>query len=247
MRKYLFVLCSLPILFFSCHARQRDTFGPIAVVELFTSEGCSSCPPADELLTRITAEAEAAHREVFTLSFHVDYWDRLGWKDPFSSSSYSDRQRQYAGVMDLSGVYTPQAVVNGSYEVVGSDESKLNDAVAKALSIGAAASFTKLESTHTADQKLSIRYGLKGSFKDCDIHFALVSKQESTAVRRGENSGRRLTHTHVVRQFISTPAAAEGEVSFASSPLPGTDNTAIIAYLQHRGTLRIIAAEMIKP
>src|SRR6185369_6535980 len=94
----------------------------IAVVELFTSEGCSSCPPADDAL----AAADKAYTgHVYVLGFHVDYWDRLGWKDPFSNASWTERQNRYAGKFDLTSIYTPQAVVNGTTQFTGSEKNRL--------------------------------------------------------------------------------------------------------------------------
>ena len=98
----------------------KGKFSPVVVLELFTSEGCSSCPLADNLLPQL-ASLDAA---VIPLSFHVDYWNRLGWKDPFSSAAFSDRQREYGQHFNSDGVYTPQLVVNGEYEMVGSDRRK---------------------------------------------------------------------------------------------------------------------------
>jgi len=101
-----------------------------AVIELFTSEGCSSCPPADEALAQINAEFGT---NVFALSFHVDYWDYLGWKDEFSNPMYSQRQQQYASVFKLESIYTPQVIVNGQKEFVGSDKTLLNKTITESL------------------------------------------------------------------------------------------------------------------
>ena len=102
-----------------------DATKPIVVVELFTSEGCSSCPPADKLLSRIVDDAND-HVEVLALSFHVDYWDYIGWKDPYAKSTFTQRQRAYARKFYSSQIYTPQMVVNGKHEFVGSDQRKWN-------------------------------------------------------------------------------------------------------------------------
>ncbi len=248
MQKILFTVLSLPILFGTCHSQPKASyFEPVAVVELFTSEGCSSCPPADRILSRLTAETQRDHRRIYTLSFHVDYWDRLGWRDPYSSSANSDRQRQYAELMKLQSVYTPQMIVNGRIEFVGSDQSKLNDAIKKALSLNSTASFSKLNVTAKEGQKIAVNYEAKGDIKGCEIHFALVSKHESTAVKRGENGGHQLDHTNVVRQFLTIPAAAQGEATFDLSPVPDGNNWLVIAYIQHTDDLRIIAAAEANP
>src|ERR1700685_382630 len=101
------------------------------LIELFTSEGCSSCPPADALVARI--QEENNNKPVYILSFHVDYWNHLGWKDPFSSAAFSDRQKNYANRLNLQSVYTPQVVVNGQTEFVGSDEDRMKNAIENSL------------------------------------------------------------------------------------------------------------------
>src|SRR5262245_43259594 len=95
----------------------KGSYAPVVILELFTSEGCSSCPPADKLLPELTKLGS----NIIPISFHVDYWNRLGWVDPFSSSNYSDRQRKYGEQFKLESIYTPQLVVNGEYELVGSN------------------------------------------------------------------------------------------------------------------------------
>src|SRR5580704_2729726 len=105
-----------------------------AVVELFTSEGCSSCPPADALIAAV--QQEDKDLPVYILAFHVDYWDRLGWKDAFSEGACSDRQRQYAAWLNLNSVYTPQVVVNGRKEFVGSEAGTLRAAIQSGLQQG---------------------------------------------------------------------------------------------------------------
>ena len=114
--------------------RSTSTYAPVAVLELFTSQGCSSCPSADKLLTETLAEATKTNRNIIGLSFHVDYWDRLGWKDPFSNHAFTKRQYPYGERFGLNGVYTPQEVVNGQQEFVGSNRVKQSSALIAALS-----------------------------------------------------------------------------------------------------------------
>ena len=243
----IILLAVLSISFRSCPAQQKEShFEPIAVVELFTSEGCSSCPSADIALTKLTADADKEHKKIFTLAFHVDYWNRLGWKDTFSNSHYSDRQRQYAEIMNLPSVYTPQMIVNGTEQFVGSDISKLHDEVAKALSMNATSSFAQLNVIKKEANKLSLHYELKGNIKDCEIHFALISKHVSTNVKRGENAGHLLAHTDVVREFITRPAADQSEITI-NTPLNDWTNLHLIAYVQRTTDLKIIAAAEIQP
>jgi hypothetical protein len=248
MKKIHLSILTCLALFTACHSQQKETsFEPIAVVELFTSEGCSSCPPADKALSKLTSQAAQDHQKIYTLSFHVDYWNRLGWKDTFSSGKFSERQQQYARILNLTSVYTPQIVVNGTEEFVGSDGSKLNDAVARSLRKKTIASFSKLTSLVNNDKKLSVSYQLNGAFKGSEIHFALVTKQASTSVKRGENVGRVLSHTNIVKQFITTPAAAQGEVFFDLSSVADRSDLLIIAYVQHTDDSEIIAAVSAQP
>ncbi len=216
-------------------------FQPVAVLELFTSQGCSSCPAADRLLAHTISNAGKEGKNVIALSFHVDYWNRLGWPDPFSAKEYSDRQSQYASRLNLNGVYTPQMIVNGAREFVGSDEADLKDALNKSLRTNTTTAFTSLSASMN-DKAPKVKFAIEGDYTACKINFALVSLSETTVIKRGENGGLTLTNENVVRQFVSIPAAAEGEISFKANPLPAGTNMAIVAYIQKTGDLKIIGA-----
>jgi hypothetical protein len=218
---------------------------PVAVIELFTSQGCSSCPPADKLLAQTISEAKKDGRNIIALSFHVDYWNRLGWADPFSDRAYSQRQSDYVEAMHLRSAYTPQMVVNGWDEFVGSNSKDLKAALEKALKDRPAAAFKTLGATAKGSQPPRLRYELEGDYVGCELHFALVSLTETTAVKRGENGGRELENANVVRQFITIPAQASGEVVFEADPLPFTANLGIIGYIQHPDG-RIVGAAVAK-
>jgi hypothetical protein len=175
----------------------------VAVVELFTSEGCSSCPPADKLLAGVTARAQAFALPIYTLSFHVDYWNYLGWRDPFSSSSYSERQHAYAGIGTQGGTYTPQVVVNGAAECLGSDGSRLKALIAAALRQKAR---TQIElHAHRSAQGIDVDYRVSGDTRDRVLNLALLEPRAESRVDRGENANRHLAHVNVVRAFVSRP------------------------------------------
>lgn len=218
-------------------------FEPIAVIELFTSQGCSSCPSADKLLSQTISDAKKSGRKIVALSFHVDYWNRLGWVDTFSDGKYSQRQREYAAIMQLQSVYTPQIIVNGITELVGSNQRKLDDAIQNALNIESTVAFKTLKTTIRSGKAISVKYELEGNFSGCKINFALVALKETTSIHRGENRGRILKNENVVRQFISVAAKSNGEISFEDAPLPTIDNLAIVAFLQ-RNDLNIVGAAM---
>ncbi|MGZ3832177.1 MAG: DUF1223 domain-containing protein, partial [Mucilaginibacter sp.] len=171
-----------------------------AVIELFTSEGCSSCPPADALVARV--QKERADKPVYILAFHVDYWNRLGWKDVFSSHDYSTRQNQYAQWLKLSSVYTPQIVVNGRQEFVGSEEGTLRNAINISLQKSSKAEVT-LNSIKVENDKATVQYHAEGATKNDVLLIALIEKNAITKVQRGENSGRTLSHVQIVTQLKS--------------------------------------------
>jgi hypothetical protein len=215
---------------------------PVAVVELFTSEGCSSCPPADAVLRELSASPEAG-RSVFALSFHVDYWDDLGWPDPFADRGSTARQRAYANALGGSGLYTPQMIVDGREAFVGSDRARAQHSVAAALSRPAAASVALTAAARGAE--VEARYRVTGAPGDAALHLALVESSTTVRVLRGENAGRTLRHDNVVRAFRSVPLddAPSGAVTLVrrGGPAPGSGALAVIAYVQ-RPTLEIVGA-----
>lgn len=218
-------------------------FEPVAVIELFSSQGCSSCPPADKLLSKTVADAKKAGKNIFALEFHVD-WNRLGWSDPFSHKRFTERQDEYASKMNLSSVYTPQMIVNGSNEFTGSDENALTDALRKALQVKSTVAFKTITATMEEGKPPQVQYTLEGDYVGCKVNIALVSLRETTYIKRGENEGRTLVNENVVRQFVAQRAFGTDKVDFASSPLPAKDNMAIIAYIQRYPDLKIVGAAM---
>jgi hypothetical protein len=175
------------------------------VVELFTSEGCSSCPPADKLL------AELANRpDVLALSFHVDYWDRLGWKDPYSSREATQRQNRYARLLDLAAVYTPQIVVEGKWQAVGSDHADVEHALDLARR-----SHKEIPVTLALDHgRAQVKLGAAGDVASASLLLIGFDRRHVTAVKRGENGGRTLTHVDVVRgiEEIAQVKSSPGEI-----------------------------------
>ena len=211
-----------------------------AVIELFTSEGCSSCPAADELVARI--QKEDSDKPVYILAFHVDYWNRLGWKDVFSSADYSKRQSKYASWLHLQSVYTPQIVVNGKKEFVGSEEGNLRNAITTGLRTNAAGKLTlnaQKEKGH-----ITVQYQSEGAEKNATLLLALVQKTAQTKVQRGENGGKTLSHVQIVRKIQSQPISADGKGN-AIIALPqgfSTQGYEVIGFVQNTGNGTILAA-----
>jgi hypothetical protein len=201
------------------------------VVELFTSQGCSSCPAADKNLAEIIENAEANKQQVIGLSFHVDYWNYIGWKDPYSKAEFTERQRKYATHLNSESVYTPQMIVNGEAEFVGSDKTVSRNEIAKALEKKNAFEIVLREVKQT-DDKIAVSYSLDKNPTEETINIALVEKNTTNEVTRGENSGRRLAHRNVVRSFGSLLAQKEGVIA-VSNP-SRFKNWILILYLQNK-------------
>lgn len=218
-----------------------DPVKGFAVVELFTSEGCSSCPPADQLMTRI--QQEVKDQPIYILAFHVDYWNRLGWTDTFSDAAYSQRQNQYAAWLRLQSVYTPQVVVNGSKEFVGSQEPSIRKAISNGLQEASAAQLT-LSDVSVDKGKVAWRYQARNAGHHTSLLVAIVQRSATSQVKAGENSGRTLSHVQIVRQLQTAKVDATGSGA-GSLPLPagvGVSDEEIIAFLQDNDTGHIIAA-----
>jgi hypothetical protein len=226
-----------------CAKNANAQFKPIAVIELFTSEACSSCPPADKLAAGL-ADGLANSDSIFILTYHVDYWNRLGWKDSFSRHEYTERQSAYVSQLALETAYTPQIVVNGQYELVGGDEDMLAAAIDKSLQAKSTASFTRL-TAQSDNNGITVNYQLNAKPDNCKLNFALISIKATTEVKAGENRGHKLHHANVVRQLIQTPVAESGKVVFKNIPAGGVENLAVIAFVQ-RSDLKIIGAARAK-
>ena len=206
MRKICALLLSLGLIVNVMPAQAGER--PI-VVELFTSEGCSSCPPADALL------AELANRpDILALSFHVDYWDRLGWKDPYSSREATERQNHYATLLVLATVYTPQIVVDGKWQAVGSNRADVEQALGLARR-----NRSELPVTLVLDHgQVHINLGPASDAASPTVLLIGFDRRRVTAVKRGENSGRTLAHVDVVRGIEEV--ARSGSAGEIEAPIP---------------------------
>jgi hypothetical protein len=217
------------------------------LVELFTSEGCSSCPPADRLLQQLDQSQSIGGAQVIVLSEHVDYWNSIGWKDPYSSEFFSKRQGAYASHFGTSSVYTPQMVVDGSAEFVGSDSNLANRALEKARS--AAKISLQLSSVTVEKGTLRAHVLAEVSPKPADVFFVIALSHAESQVSRGENSGRHLTHVAVVQQLEKIGSMEPGKEFVKDVELklpPGADssNLRAIAFIQEFGPGRVLGATL---
>ncbi len=220
---------------------------PFALVELYTSQGCSSCPRADQYLSEIIEEAEINNQNIIALSFHVDYWNRLGWKDPYSSAFNTQRQYTYAKAMKSSNVYTPQMVINGKVEFVGGDRHLGSREIQKALGQQPAKTIN-LKLISSIANKIVVDYEITGdNFNEDILYIAIAEKGLTTKVSRGENGGRTLKHDNVVRVF-ETFLLQKGPKGLAELVLLDNlvkENAMIVAFVQKKGQKEIERAKAI--
>ena len=186
-------------------SKQKQVQYGVNLVELFTSQGCSSCPPADVLLSTIKNQDN-----VIALSYHVDYWNHLGWKDPYSNQQFSDYQRNYAQKLS-SGVYTPQMVVNGKTEFVGSKKKVLEKSISTKSTVKALPAPVVTKN----DKNIEFTYSLTDNDKLDSAYALLVLDEHTTEVSRGENSQKKLKNSNVVVQRVALDIKNDaGEQSF---------------------------------
>jgi hypothetical protein len=200
-----------------------------AVLELFTSEGCSSCPPADAVLADV---ARANERSLYALGFHVDYWDDLGWPDRFAAPVNTARQRAYARAFGSGSLYTPQAIVGGTEQFNGSDRDRADAAIGRALSRPTALHLAVRARRRDAGTFV-VDYDAPGAPSGCVLDVAVVERSTSTVVRAGENAGKTLRHANVVRSFTVTPLTSPtGSLIVAAPPSLRSEDGEVIAYAQ---------------
>lgn len=223
------------------------------VVELFTSEGCSSCPPADALLAGLAAQQPIEKVEVIALEEHVDYWNELGWVDPFSSHDWTARQNVYASVLGNGNAYTPQMVVDGTAEFVGNQPQKAQQAILNAAGQQKIlVTLVQGDSNNAGAEKLSVKIGkLTGTTRHdtVEVWLAITETGLHSAVKRGENAGEDLHHAAVVRRIRKIGEAKSGdETSFSgevSLPLQSEwkrENLRAVVFVQEKKGRRILGA-----
>ena len=225
------------------------------VLELFTSQGCSSCPPADRLLSAL-GQDETLQGQVIPLAYHVDYWNHIGWRDPFSSAKWSDRQGDYAQALQTGRLYTPQLVVNGRRELVGSDEQQARAAIAEMLAASPAATVQlsagpDLDSADRLHVGVAVTFAAPIAVPSLDVMVALFENSLATDVRSGENARRRLQNDHVVRHIersfsLATDQDVRQERQITLSLPSGADREqlGVAIFLQDPASMHIYGASV---
>jgi hypothetical protein len=225
------------------------------LVELFTSEGCSSCPPADALLQRMDTSPPSAGAQFIVLSEHVDYWDHDGWKDPNSSAALTERQTAYVRALGLETPYTPQIIVDGTKEARANNSQQLNQVLheaAAAPKVPVRIGEVSVDAGNPAVLRVLIEVDGESDKHNADVYVAVALDRVESQVLHGENGGRHLTHVAVVLELKKIGKLSKGK-SFAETVQlklkPGTDpkNVRVVAFVQEPGPGRLLGAALRKP
>lgn len=217
------------------------------LIELFTSQGCSSCPPADRALAEMDSRQPFAEAEIITLALHVDYWNYLGWKDEFSSPIFSRRQGLYTSKFKLDGNYTPQMVVDGELHFVGSNTDEAKKAITKALKSEKA----KVELSFAGD-KLSVNIPNLPKHGDATVFLAIAESNLKRNINRGENSGKTLEYVSVTREIQSLGMvnaqtnAFNAETNLQFQPEWNKENLKFVVFVQENASRKILGVSQIK-
>lgn len=212
------------------------------LVELFTSEGCSSCPPADAILREIDGRRLDTGQVIVGLSEHVTYWNHDGWKDPFSQPVFTARQNDYGGRFHLDSVYTPQMVVDGEAQVNGSDGRALLAAIRSAEAPSSVV--IHIDSATLAGNALSVTFSVAGDVPrhGVDIYAVVADDQDTSNVLRGENKGRTITHVSVARSLVRVASLKAAESKTVTVPLPAASQKRhLVLFAQEPGPGRVLA------
>jgi hypothetical protein len=226
-----------------------DGAKPGILVELFTSEGCSDCPPADELLRQLDAQANNTPHQIVVLGEHVDYWDGQGWHDRFSSHAYTDRQAEYARRLRVDDPYTPQMVVDGRTQFVGNDARRLQASLRNAASEPKTTLSIDVQEINPSEVLVKLEAGaLPDGSKHADLYLALADNSDETRVGGGENSGKSLHHVAVLRSLQKVANVnAEGGQKQVKLKLPKSESPAnlrLVAFVQESENGPVLGASV---
>jgi hypothetical protein len=226
------------------------------LIELFTSEGCSSCPPADDVLSDLIRNQPIPNVTIVGFGEHVDYWDNLGWRDVFSAPAFTDRQSDYEKQVFRTGsIYTPQAIVDGRFQLVGSDSAGLRKTILNAAKAVKATVDLGVQTSSASDWLAQVKVNIPSELTAhaLDVVAVVVERNLATKVQRGENGGRVLKHGAVARAFVSVGAIKAPERTFSKNVTLHVDSgwkrsdLQVVALVQDRATKAIVGAAVGSP
>jgi hypothetical protein len=239
--KHCLGLIALVLLTASVSAQTKNS---TVLIELYSSEGCDNCPIAERFMEEVMALADSTHAPVFMIDFHVDLWDRSGWKDKYSDSAYTWRLIRQAEKIGQQAVFTPMVFVNGQGGVPGSARGQIGSLIYMNLGDPYAMGVSTEAAWLGGKNVLDIKYTVDGFTDSCQIHFALVQKKVETDVTAGENTGKHLVHHNVVRKFHSLYLqAAKGTTQIPVEPGTDLHDYKLVTFVQSLRNGKVFATE----
>lgn len=234
--KFLAIWLSFVLSISFCQSLSAQDLKPIskpaALIELFTSQGCSSCPPAHKVIEEVKADYMSSDGVLF-INFHVDYWDNLGWKDPFSNNSSTKRQQMYQKSFGEEGLYTPQFVVMGQSGFSGNNELRLRREIKAILTSPNSTQLYNLSKLYKEQEKLIFNYETTDFLNSSIFNAALISLNDTTFIEEGENKGRNLSSHNNVVKFLSIPFRQEGGKAFINTAdLTANKSYSLVTWIQ---------------
>lgn len=240
MKQLFLLIFMIPLIF---QGNEKDSYEPVVVLELFTSQGCSSCPRADEILKNVKHTED--NSKVITLSYHVDYWNYIGWKDPFSKKAYTEKQQRYGQKFYSNRIYTPQLVVNGKEHFVGSKQDVLQNKLTSYLKAETTNAIS-ISNSKVKNGKVHFNYEVEGNIENKQLRFVLVINERTTEVKRGENRNRTIKNSNVVIAEIQEDIVSKsGEGTLLIPELvKETDQLRVVALVETENLDIVAGAQM---
>ncbi len=248
MRKlFLSIVCVVFGTVANVYAQQTPTMYPSVLVELFSSEGCSSCPQADAFLQELIAIADSTQSPVYCLDYHVDIWNKSGWVDRFSDTSFSRRQREYMVKTNQMAMFTPMMFVNGQGALPGSAKKEIGKLINKEMGAAPKTSLMTKAGYVSQAKKLIVQYEIEGVTDSCNLHFVLAYRAIESVVTAGENMGKTLVHhqTAKVWKEVAIDPSKKGKVEIDLPLDIPLSNLMLMSFVQHQSTWRIYATDQL--
>jgi hypothetical protein len=220
---------------------------PTVLIELFSSEGCSSCPLADQFLKEMLTIADSVQAPVFCLDYHVDIWNKSGWVDRFSDTSFSRRQREYMVKNKQQALFTPMMYVNGGGGLPGNAKKDVSALINENMKMRPKASLMTKAGYIEETKMLVVDFDIEGTIDSCSIQFVLAYKEIESNITAGENAGQTLVHHHTAKYWKEVPLNGnkKGRVELALPPDVPISQLMLVSFIQHQPTWKVYATDQL--
>jgi hypothetical protein len=244
-RKLIMLVCALLYFTHVKSQQENSTYYPSVLIELFSSEGCSSCPIADDFLKELIAIADSTQSPVFCLDYHVDIWNRSGWVDKFSDSLFTQRQATYMKKTKQEALFTPMIFVNGTGALPGGAKKEVAKLINYHMKSPVKASLSTKAGYVRQSNSIVLDYNVKGAIDSCNIVTVLAYKQVSSNITSGENAGKTLIHMHtaIKMQQAPIPIGGKGTLGIELPANVPVNDLMLISFVQHQGTWHVLATD----